>query len=93
MKGLGMFKIEKNVAIPPLPQGREAKYPWEQMEPAKKVKRGGKEELVGDAFTIPGGKASVVSSANKRYKEQGKKFTARQMQEGGKPVLKVWRIQ
>jgi hypothetical protein len=83
------FKIEKNVTVPPLPQGREAKYPWEELEPVKKAKDG---TMVGPAFTIPGGKASVVSSANKRYKEQGKKFTARRMLEGGKEVLKVWRV-
>jgi hypothetical protein len=87
------FKIEKNVEVPPMPQGREAKYPWDELEPAKQVKRGKETVLVGDAFTIPGGKASVVSSANKRYKEKGKKFTARQMKDGGKPVLRVWRVQ
>jgi hypothetical protein len=90
------FKIEKNVPLAPLPQGREAKYPWDQLEPVKKGKDG---TLVGDAFTIPNGKASVVSSANKRYKAQGKKFTARRMVEKdakGKvvaEVLKVWRVQ
>jgi len=83
------FKIEKNVALPPMPQGREAKYPWDALEPVKRTKEG---SLIGDAFTIPDGKSSVVSSANKRYKPQGKKFTARRMQEGGKEVLKVWRV-
>jgi len=90
----GDYKIEKNAVIPPMPQGREAKYPWEDLEPAKKVKQGGKEVLAGPAFVIPDGKASVVSSANKRYKDQGKKFTARRMKdEKGKDILKVWRIQ
>jgi hypothetical protein len=85
------FKIERNVIIPPLPQGRKAKYPWDDLAVCKKDRNG--EPVSGDCFFIPGGKASVVSSANKRYKKEDIKFTARQLKKDGIDGIGAWRIE
>jgi hypothetical protein len=84
-----MFEVEKNVPMPPVYAGRNAKYPFADME-------------VGDSFAIPldgvpamnGGDRAVAtlrSSAIQRSKRHGGKYAVRTDREVG--VARCWRVE
>lgn len=73
-----MFKIEKNIQIPPL-RGASKKYPLSEME-------------IGDSFLVPCDKEDADAVRNRVtqnfYSIRPKRFTGRVV-EGG---VRVWRI-
>lgn len=80
-----MFKIEKNIPIPPKCSNtsvdRRVKYPWRKME-------------VGDSIAIPinGRKAAVVRAtitACTRRTTPDRRYTTRQIGDS----IRVWRIE
>lgn len=69
--------VEKGIGLPV--RVRE-KYPFATME-------------VGDSFLYQGKRVSayaVVVGANQRYAGQGKRFTARQLEDG---TIRIWRVE
>lgn len=81
-----MYKLEKNVPIPPKASSRQGKYPFEQMEP-------------GDSFFTPS-KSPVDTQrllaglGNYWAKRRGAEtqFITRRREEGGVPGVRVWRV-
>lgn len=83
-----MFKVEKNVAIPPRTSGRPnggSKYPFLKMS-------------VGDSFFIPASDQAEASkivnnvhgSASNVFGKGG--ITARRVEEKGQLGVRVWRV-
>lgn len=70
-----MYEIEKNVPIPP--SQKAGRFPYEELD-------------VGDSFKVSGIKLQSVCNSNYRaWKKTGRKFTARQEEDG----VRVWRVQ
>lgn len=78
-----VFKIEKEVPIPPKPPktksgGRPRKYPFLLME-------------IGDSFSIPAEKIAAVSmAAYNCSKKYGRKFSTRRGEDG--VSARCWRV-
>jgi hypothetical protein len=78
------IKIESGI---PLPKkgivGRKTMYPVRDMK-------------VGDSFAVEGGpnvSASVWAAASRIGKIIGAKFTSRRVEEGGKRLTRIWRVE
>lgn len=71
-----MYKIQKNIPIPPKVVGRKNPYPFDDME-------------VGDSFSVPLNKYKAVTYAiNRHQKVSNMKFTRRALSN----EVRVWRI-
>lgn len=69
-----MYTIEKNVPVPP--PSKMGRFPYDQLD-------------VGDSFKAIGVKLQSVCNSNYRMaKKLGRKFTARQEDDG----VRVWRV-
>lgn len=73
--------INKNIPIPPRQEGRTPYYPFAEMKP-------------GDSFAVPWEQETNTRTAAYHHAQRyGRRYTTRKRLEGGKEVLRVWRVE
>ncbi len=72
------FEIEEGIPVPQRTH-RKSKYPWGNLQ-------------VDQTFFVPEGKQQSITSSAYRYgKDNGMKFTIREVEEDGVTGVRVWR--